>query len=114
MVVVVVVSFFFLVIGRENASPWKETDKLLVEVMSIFVAADISAGAGDGEGRRRSTDCDRLGSKEGVLMGLKEELVGRGSKGDGYRLLVLRVAEDEEEEEEDVVVVVVVVEEDRE
>lgn len=89
--------------GSEKASPWKETDKLRVEVMSIFVAADISAGAA--EGRRRSADCERLGSNDGVLMGFEVEFVGRGSKGDGCRLVVLRKAEEEEEEEDEVVVV---------
>lgn len=47
-------------------------------------------------------------------MGLEAELVGRGRRGDGYRLVVLRMAEDEEEDEEEDVVVVVVVEEERE
>lgn len=65
--------------------------------------------AGTAEGRRRSTDCDRLGSNEGVLIELEAEFVWRESRGDGYRLLVLSIAEDEEDEEEDVVVVVVVV-----
>lgn len=44
-------------------------------------------------------------------MGLEAEFVGRGSKGDGCRLVVLRMAEEEEDE---VVVVVVVEEEERE
>lgn len=57
---------FFLLLGREKASPWKETERLLVEVMSIFVAADISV-AGEGEGRRRSTDWERLGRNDGGL-----------------------------------------------
>ena len=76
--------------------------------MSIFVAADISV-TGAGEGRRRSTDWDRLGRNDGVLFELEAELE---SNGDGYRLLVFR--EEEEDEEEVVVVVVVVVEEERE
>lgn len=94
VVLVVVVSFFFLLIGRENASPWKETDKLLVEVMSIFAATDSSVTGG----RRRSTDWDRLGSEEGVLV----KLEARGSSGEGYRLLVLSNADEEEEVVEEV------------
>lgn len=91
-----------LLIGSEKASPWKETDKLLVAVTSSFVAAEVSValpslasrsgakGLAAGTGRLRSTDTALLGSKAGELDTVPEFLE---TKGEGNLL--------EEEEEDD-------------
>lgn len=61
-----------LLMGRENDSPWNETERLRDEVHRTFAAADIPALAGFLEsargvvgrgvvGRVRSADCERLG-----------------------------------------------------
>lgn len=91
--------------GNEKASPWKETDKLRVEVTRSFVAVETSetlpllefrsgikglAAAG----RRRSAETDLLGPGEGELdIGVEF----RGNRGEGY----LREEEDEDEETEE-------------
>lgn len=95
---------FVLLMGSEKASPWKETDKLRVEVTRSFAAS----GSGVvGRERRRSTDWERLGSK-GV-----EEFVECERRGEGNRREEeLVVVEVEVEVEVVVVVVVVVVEEE--
>lgn len=114
------VTDFALLIGSEKASPWKETDKLLVEVINIFVAADISlltfacgfgvVGREEVIGLLLSTDWDLLDPETnelgvvGVCKG--PEFVDLESNGEGN---LLETEELEEEEVEVVVVVVVVV-----
>lgn len=99
------VAAFVLLIGSENASPWKETDKLRVEVTRSFVATDTSPelpcrrrgviGLVGVAGRLRSTDWDRLGTVEGKGVDEGVELMERDRRGEGHLL-------DEDEEEVEV------------
>lgn len=86
--------------GKENDSPWNETDKLLVEVTSSFVAAETSPALpflGSRSGvkglavldRRRSTETDLFEAREGAGVEFLE------TRGEGNLL------EEEEEEEND-------------
>lgn len=76
-----------LLIGKENASPWKETAKLRVAVKCCFVAGGSFRG---GEGRRLSTESD-------LVFGAGVEL--RETRGEGHLLGVENEVDDDDEDE---------------